>query len=258
MRSQGVDSVNLVASLIVRNELDRYMLDCVELLLGFCDEVRVWDDGSDDGTTHVLSDMDRVNVDGVPYSEFYKHEGNARQQALEHALDGRPTHIISVDADELIEDGPRLREIVEADSLSNVWRLCMEEVWSCDEDTVSVRTDGHWGPSRSSILYRVLDGGNGLRIKDQALASGRIPDNLPRSRHADTGISILHMGWANQQERSLRHARYVEHDGGRFHAAPHLDSIMFPDSRVTLSTCAWSSSITRSLRRRVAARANRV
>jgi glycosyltransferase involved in cell wall biosynthesis len=47
--------VKLIASLIVRNELKRYLEPCVAHLLEFCDEIRVLDDRSDDGTREWLA-----------------------------------------------------------------------------------------------------------------------------------------------------------------------------------------------------------
>lgn len=249
--------MHLIASLIVRNEISRYLLDCLELLLGFCDEVRVVDDDSTDGTASVLSGMDRVRVTPSTSSRFYAHEGAARQRALEWALDGSPTHILAVDGDELIEDGNDLRAAVEADQECPVWTLCMEEVWKADVDHVWIRQDGGWKAHGVPILYRVT--GSALEIPQRALASGRVPVSVARDhRKAQvSGVSILHLGWANVGERAARHARYVEHDGGQYHAGSHLDSIMWDDGQVKLSRCEWSDSISRSMRQRVAERVNR-
>ncbi len=254
-----VAPVNLVASLIVRNELDRYLLDCLELLLGFCDEIRVWDDGSDDGTFDALHGMDRISVATDVGSRFYEHEGAARQRALDWTLEARPTHVLAIDGDELIEDGPELRSFVEASPGTDVFTLCMEEIWKATEDELWIRQDGGWKAHGVPILYRVVGSGAGLEIPQRALASGRVPASVARrhGRSQATGTSILHLGWANEGERARRHARYVEHDGGKFHAGSHLDSIMWPDERVELQRCSWSETVPAGLRRRVAERINR-
>lgn len=250
--------MNLVASLIVRNELDRYLLDCLELLLGFCDEIRVYDDGSTDGTREALAGMDRISVTGVNETEFYRHEGAARQRALAWTLEAHPTHVLAIDGDELIEDGARLRDVVLENRRADVFTLCMEEVWKADADELCIRQDGGWKAHGVPILYRVLGSGAGLEIPQRALASGRVPSSVSRrhGRSLPTGTSILHFGWANELERAARHARYVEHDGGRFHAGTHLDSILWPDERVELERCSWDS-IPPPVRRRVAERVNR-
>ncbi len=251
--------MNLVASLIVRNELDRYLLDCLELLLGFCDEVRVYDDASTDGTREALAGMDRIRVAGVPESEFYRHEGAARQRALEWTLEAHPTHVLAIDGDELIEDGRHLRDVVEGSSGIDVFTLCMEEVWKADHEHVWIRQDGGWKAHGVPILYRVVGSGAGLEIPQRALASGRVPVSVSRrhGRGVETGTSILHLGWANELERAARHARYVEHDGGKFHAGSHLDSIMWSDERVELTRCPWSETVPREMRWRIADRVNR-
>lgn len=254
-----VAAVNLVASLIVRNELERYLLECLDLLLGFCDEIRVWDDGSTDGTFDVLHGMDRISVATDVETRFYAHEGAARQRALDWTLEARPTHVLAVDGDELVTDGRELRSFVEASHRTDVFTLCMEEVWKANEDEIWVRQDGGWRAHGVPILYRVVGSGAGLEIPQRALASGRVPASVARrhGRSAATGTSILHLGWANEAERSRRYARYVEHDGGKFHAGSHLESIMWPDERVELQRCSWGDSITRTMRQRLSDRINR-
>lgn len=58
-----------------------------------------------------------------------------------------------------------------------------------------------------------------------------------------SGVGLLHFGWANVAERAARYERYVVADNGRFHARAHLDSIMWPDDRVTVERREWPDAL---------------
>jgi glycosyltransferase involved in cell wall biosynthesis len=235
--------VRLVASLGTRNELERYLRPCIDSLLTFCDEVRVQDDGSVDGTYEWLCSQAGVVVkrnEGVSWRE---NEGACRQALLEFTLEARPTHVLSIDADELVPEGVRFRRALERaprDALA--FSLCMREVWRLGSPAL-VRTDGGWRPHSVAIAFRA-DGdrcrahANEWRIVPRKLAAPRVPRIIGsaarRGRVFDTRCDVLHLGWARPGERAERHRRYVELDGGAYHAKAHLDSIMLPDPAIGL------------------------
>lgn len=240
--------MKLAASLIVRNELGRYLEPCIDHLLEFCDAIYVLDDGSTDGTYEWLTSIPpgrNVNTLGDDH-RFFDHEGHARQRLLEWTvmrLDP-PTHVLAIDADELVSDGAALRKLLEQKQAARAWSLQMEEVWEADTDGLCVRMDGGWRPHPVPCVWQVphtVDAG--YRIRDRQLACGRVPDPVTRARATSTGLSLLHFGWANETERAARHDRYVQADGGRFHARRHLDSIMWPCDRVDLAGRSWPVSL---------------
>ena len=237
--------MNLIASLVVHNELDRYLLPCVKHLTEFCDDVRVFDDGSTDGTREALAGIDRVTYRQQEQSTFYAHEGQTREKALNFAREANPTHVLAIDADEFIDDGARFRKMVEG-SQQDVLTLHMEEVWKANTKTIATREDGGWRQHPVPIVWRVTRQMRGpWSMPNKALACGRVPLGVVRSRYRvqATGVSILHFGWANVADRQERYQRYVEADGGRFHASRHLQSIMFPDDRVILRTREWPAAL---------------
>jgi len=244
--------VKLVASLIVKNELYRLLKLCVASLTEFCDEIRVLDDGSDDGTYEWLVSGDQVrrgvsaiSNDGLAWIE---HEGRARQRLLEWTLGAEPTHILAIDADEFVADGRVLRAALDEDDAQEVWTLAMQEVWKADEERLWIREDGGWRTHEVPVLYRVPEArGSEWRILDRELACGREPLAV-RSRMGQrlartTGTEILHFGWTDESGRRERYERYVVRDGGNFHAQAHLRSIMWEDRQVRMGRRKWPAAL---------------
>lgn len=233
--------MKLVASMVVRNELGRYLEPALDSLLEFVDEVCVLDDSSDDGTAEFLSEYwkkGRVFMVAMGESYFFENEGQTRQALLNHTLGYEPTHILAIDADELVADGARVRATIEANPSWGVFSLCMSEVWRANPGSLDVRIDGGWAPHRVPCIWEVEPG---LRMKDGP-ASGRVPPEINlrhlRRESAPIDVDLLHFGWTNERERVERHARYAGRDGFG-HAGGHIASILASDSRVRTITTPW-------------------
>ena len=261
--------MKLVASVITRNEADRFLKPCLEALLSFCDEVRAVDDDSTDGTHTLMTDMG-VKVLRNDRSVFYEHEGRARQTLLDWTMEAQPTHVLVVDGDELVEDGAALRALIDTPphiptlrerrqrgysrtGPPAVWRLNMQEIWGASETELLVRQDGGWKEHPVPICYYVPPDHHSnrqlrrtWRIADRALACGRVPVEVAAMSNRAQPVAatnILHLGWSCEADREERHQRYVVHDGGAHHASKHLDSIMWADSRVTLTSRPWPAGV---------------
>lgn len=244
-------NVKLAASLIVRNELGRYLAPCLEHLLAFCDEVHLLDDASDDGTDAFLAGYgdDRLRVLTSASPTFFAHEGAARQALLDFTMAQEPSHILAIDADEFVADGAAVRHA--CSGRHQVFGLEMEEVWQADEQELRIRMDGGWRSHPVPILYALpparwrTNRRGEWRIPNRALASGRTPVAISRAggRPREPVTEILHFGWTDEANRAARYERYVEHDGGKFHASAHLRSIMWPDRKVELRPRPWPPAL---------------
>ena len=236
--------MKLVASAIVRNEADRYLDIWLRHLLTFCDEVRLLDDGSTDGTASVARQYaPEVQIAPVRGPAFIQNESAARNELIQWTMRGEPTYVLAIDADEFIGDSTLLR--FQLGQEAPVYALTMREVWKVRGAEVGLRVDGLWGDRRCPIMWRspgVLIG-NRWRIPNRRLASGREPQAVRGQRGFDTGVGVYHFGWTREAERKARAERYYEHDGGRFHANQHLRSLLDADDAVTLDWKPWPPSV---------------
>lgn len=230
--------MKLIASLIVRNELGRYLGPCVDHLLEFCDEIRVLDEGSSDGWTDkrciVLREAERAG------DSFAGHAA-ARSRLRDFTLEGAPDWILAIDADEFIADGAALRTACEK-SQFGAMKVCLQEVWKVHRDGLDIRQDGGWVEHDVALVWRpswVKD----LLIADRGHATGRTPHSVGSLPAGHTCTALLHLGWANVGERDERFARYAVGDGGKYHAKAHIDSIMWPDERIQLDPVAWPAGL---------------
>jgi glycosyl transferase family 2 len=204
----------------------------------------VVDDGSTDGSGDWLtSDAGpRVHCQRSSESMFFQHEGDARNELLDWTLQAEPDYVLAIDADELVTDGPSLRKACE--SGHPVYGVNMVEVWEATEDRICVRVDGGWRPHPVHALWQVPGRVDGRwRIADRALACGRVPVAVDRTRARPVEPEILHFGWTCEAERVARHHRYAVADGGRFHRSAHLDSILNPCERVSLEGMDWPAGL---------------
>jgi glycosyltransferase involved in cell wall biosynthesis len=226
--------MKLVASMPVRNEVTRY-LPAVLDALDFCDEIRVLDDGSVDGTFEYLTGRHKVTVKRNDAVSWREHEGQFRRQLQNFTLEAEPTHVLAIDGDELIADGSGIRETLEAAERQTVFTLRMVELWALDPPTA--RHDGGWRPHEKPMIYRVPQKmTQEWRIHGRAMACPRVPPAVRNRTRRATSLAtdVLHLGWANPAERQERYERYAELDGGKFHAGTHLRSILLPDDECDL------------------------
>ena len=234
--------MKLVASMIVRNELDRYLKPCVEHLLSFCDEVAIVDDAGTDSTHAWAGRMKGVHCCKTGASHFFEHEGRARQFLLDWTFTLKPDYVLSIDADEFVGQ-PNLVSAAVAQG-GPVYTLQMEEVWRADEH-LHIRVDHAWRPRPCPILWRAPSDPqeDQWKIPDVQLACGREPIAVRRMRARPSGASVYHFGWACEADRPARAQRYFEHDQGNFHKNSHLQSILWPDEQVGMDQQQWPAGL---------------
>lgn len=241
--------------MVVRNELGRYLEQCLRHLETFVDCIHIIDDRSDDGTLGWLLEYRDCStetevvvssrVDGVP--SFAQDEAAFRRWAWDRMVDiTAPTPnvdwIITIDADELIVPTFELRSQLDewhspwGDTFyasllrSPTWQLHVLEVFDVTADgAYMVRTDGAWRSIwvRRIALYRGRHPEGDDFVRPPGRKRKEVPsDSLPW-RYGDgerlTSWEILHLGYASATDRRAKHQRYSR--DGR-HTQQHVASIV--------------------------------
>lgn len=220
--------MKLIANMIVRNEEDRFLTEVFTHLRGIADVILVTDDCSDDGTFDIAMDW-ADGVQRLPEPTFAVHEGKLRQASWnfvkEHADPG--DWILAIDADEKLFDTQNQLEALLDQSQWDVLGVTFYHMWN----STHWRTDKAWKPNVSSRLFRYYEGGEFLNRK---LACGSEPtyvQQLIRSGRAlwHTGLAMQHLGYVRDEDKKMKYKRYMELDGGDFHARAHIESILDPN-----------------------------
>lgn len=229
--------MRLIASVLYRpGENQRYQPRLLEHLLTYVDAVRILFDGPPNAEADMLSQLDTagrvlVLADGPLWAKY--GEGYARQALLDWTLEGAPSHIISLDADEICPDGQHLRRAIRRHPEADAFSLRMVEVWDRSTIPWRIRVDGGWRPHWTPCLWKVPRRlTNAYQIRQVPLACGRVPEAVDMiaamGEARPLPHDIVHLGWSDPQERQARYERYMQIDGGRHHDRQHLESIMQP------------------------------
>lgn len=255
-----VGAVKIIGSVIARNEADRYLEPCLRALLEWVDEIRLLDDSSTDATQDMLATIHDPRIvvhhheveNRNQHTDFHLHAA-ARTRLLHFTLGGDPTYIAAVDADEFVTDGAAVRHACERDP--DAVAVNIAEVWQACGDRLCIRQDGGWRSHPIAAVWRVQRfRGQVLKLTDKQTATGRVPDAVHKVKAVPSGAAQLHFGWTNQAERAERFKRYPPGSG---HNDQHVQSILWPDNRVTLEAWEWPASWSNGLREAVLGRANR-
>lgn len=178
-----MDDILISAVLIVRNEQD-HLPACLEALGPVADEIIVVDTGSTDRTREVA----QAHTERVYQTAWVDDFAAARNAAIEHA---RGTWVLTIDADEVIEGGANTRALLVAfteahppNTVGNIYQHQMDDGTGVIQESVDhIERFFH----RTSFRYE------GAIHEQLAPIAGE-------KRHADTGVHVLHSGYAHKVE----------------------------------------------------------
>lgn len=219
--------MRIIAHMVVGpGEADRYLKQVLERMFAWADTVFVAIDNvaGPDELEIVRSYADSWQVMDRVWAD---HEGLFRQEAwekMEIGADPEPgDFIVLIDADEVIHEYSMVRQAAREYPDQRL-AFKFHEMWSPNQ----FRIDGHWKPYDAWVMIPFVYGG---RFKDRPIACGREPtyaNNLPKV--GSPIASLLHYGYAREEDRQMKHDRYMELDGGKYHSLSHLKSILRPPS----------------------------
>ncbi len=226
--------MRLIAHLVVRDEADRYLWDCLQWLTGFADTVTVFDDRSDDGTADIARRWGcHVDIRPPDAASFMENE-SAFREAGWHAMEAaaKPVNddwIIALDADEFLVAIGDERETV----LNNIDRADIEgldglvlpvaEIFGWDSLRLLPlqRTDAAWGTITACRMVRWRPDGT---FKNRRQGGGSVPTYV-HSRGMTDSLHLAHVGYMDVEDRAAKHAHY---SATRGHSQAHVQSILMP------------------------------
>jgi hypothetical protein len=177
----------------------------------FADGVLALDDGSIDETPELLKQQPLVK--GILHNP--RREGFAgwddaanRNRLLAAAADFSPEWILSLDADERIDeiDAQALVRFIQSDAVPG-----LAYGFRC----YPTSDDGRWYLPPSIWIYRLFHFSPGQRFSDSRFHFAPIPTDIPREAYLRTSFRIQHLGGFDNARRAARYEKYRDVDPDR-------------------------------------------
>lgn len=216
----------LIANMVGRNEADRYLEDVLLHLREIVDLIVFTDDASTDYTPHIAYSLG-AKVQRTETPIFPVNEGALRDLSWQHlSMYAKPGDwILAIDCDEKFYGSESLPKYLDQKQY-DVLGVTFYHMWN----PTHFRTDKAWTPNVSSRLFRFLPGGEFAKRKMACGSEPTYVQELIRQRRANwsTPFRMQHLGYIRDEDKIAKHARYMELDGGSFHARKHIESILDP------------------------------
>jgi glycosyltransferase involved in cell wall biosynthesis len=223
----------LFGLMCVKNEASSYLARNVRWHTRFLD-LFVFDDQSTDDSVQVAENNGAVvRIRDNDQLTFMEHEGAFRQAAWNAFQEiMKPEFgdwVLAIDADEFFvaSGGSEEEELLTMAKAAeytdrNAHTLKVVEVFDVIDDVPYHRVDGWWDQILAPRFFRYEPGG---RISAREMACGSVPTYVNPTPGAALNSYLLHYGYASDQLRQMKHARYVgKADNG--HNPIHIDSIL--------------------------------
>lgn len=219
----------LIAQMVIKDEADRYLPQVLEAVSKIADRIVITDDGSTDNSVKIAGlYTDLIYELGQSY--FEEHEGRLRQVAWDNLCNHASTGdwILCIDADEIIYTENLIAPLDKLlrQSRYDVLGVKFFHMWNESE----FRVDKAWLPNVGSRIFRFKEGGS---FADRKLACGSEPSYIQewiRQRRflVNTGFEIKHLGYLTDEDKVMKHERYMKLDHGDYHSLNHIKSIIDP------------------------------
>jgi glycosyltransferase involved in cell wall biosynthesis len=227
----------IIGSMVVKNELDRYLVSCIKHAQTFLDEIFVYDDRSSDETAEVAIDLGcRVVRRPDSRPSFINHEGKFRYsawRAFEQVM--KPAvgdWIFSFDADEfMVNDGnasisKTLDVATDRAEKNNFVGIILPfpEIFKIEDGEFYYRVDGQWANIRGPRLFRYQTNAEWAL---KPMGCGSEPTYVSKAKNStqNYGLTVLHLGYARDEDKQAKYNRYsslAQHG----HNDKHIESII--------------------------------
>ena len=156
---------------------------------------------------------------------MFNKEYKLRKLQWEETAKLNPGWILSLDADEVLEDGfaDKIKYYIGINNV-DVLNFKLYDMWN----ETQYREDDLWKAHENymNIMIRFLPKFK-YKFKHTNQHCGRLPKNLNRLANVNVDIKIKHYGWAREEDRIRKFKRYMELDGdGKFGNLDQYKSIL--------------------------------
>ncbi|MCM3786332.1 glycosyltransferase family 2 protein [Neobacillus mesonae] len=201
----------ITLSMIVRNEMGRYLERALIKHRPWIDQAVIIDDGSVDGTPELCEEL----LQGVPLvlirnkQSHFSDEVSLRKQQWEAAVQAGADWILNLDADEILDDsfGEGRYEMTKGQHKAVYFRLF--DMWN----ETHYREDPYWRAHQTYRPFMVkLNPALTYIWKETPQHCGRFPLNIFEFPYICHHARIQHYGWARREDRLHKYVRYRKLD----------------------------------------------
>lgn len=217
----------IVLSMVVHNEEGRYLEKVLKSVESVIDKAVIIDDASTDNTVKICEEC----LKNIPHKiiknkkSLFNKEYKLRKLQWKETTKLNPGWILSLDADEVLEDGfaDKIKYYIGINNV-DVLNFKLYDMWN----ETQYREDDLWKAHENymNIMIRFLPKFK-YKFKHTNQHCGRLPKNLNRLANVNVDIKIKHYGWAREEDRKRKFKRYMELDGdGKFGNLDQYKSIL--------------------------------
>jgi glycosyltransferase involved in cell wall biosynthesis len=228
--------IRIIGSIVIKNEIDRYLEKCILHAKTFLDEIFVYDDRSVDGSAQLCADLG-CNVVTRPFElpSFIEHEGQFRYGAWrsfeETMKPDNQSWVFSFDADEFMVTTIKgdIRQVLDKTifkarkSAATGVMLHFPEIFKIENNELFYRVDGFWNTIKGPRLFAYKPNAS---WKNKSMGCGSEPTYVANGKFINqNNLKVLHLGYAKDEDKKSKYERYssLEQHG---HNNSHIESII--------------------------------
>ena len=225
--NRDLSNKRIVLQMIIHNECGRYLEQCLSSVKALIDYYVIIDNASNDKTIELCEKL----LKGLPHTivrnktAIISDDVKLRKQLWNEVLKNNPGWIMSLDADEVLEeDGAFLiRELIKNNDLDG-YSFKYYDMWNAEEYREDEYWHSHFG--YRPYIMRYIKGYNYV-FQSNNQHCDNLPLNYYDFKHANVNLKIKHFGWADSLSRKQKYERYMKLDpDGKFGNIKHYESIL--------------------------------